>query len=359
MNIYKIMDSSDVVDEISEDYINGGQEYYDDNNEFISFDAHREMSFEKIASKLFNDSDSISIMRRNFRLGDIIKNNTKIGNISKWDADLIVKTKNKKHRYIDFAGDIDTDKSISKTILTDNAKKLRILLDNFRGYVISNFKRIKENAKKNTKKFTNNDIKTFKKLNLSELKTIENLELEGNLSITFNISYSSINNGKLIISYYKNQVSYKTLYKFYSDFEDMQKFSKLIENEEDIEYLKNFVNLSGDVKTSKDYYEFKKVITRISKKDIFKWKEPIMAIYSDNIKLSPETINRFKNFYEENVDEKNWYRIDLNNEKINKGLVDLLHSVMSEYYPNLKASSYSIKPIDSDNMDVEFKIIIE
>lgn len=360
---YKIMYSSEVIDEISEDYNNGDPESFDDDHAFINFNEYREMSFEKVASRLFKDSDSISIMRRNFRLGDIVKNNTKIGNISKRDADTNgmkeIKTKNKRHKYIDFVGYTDTDKSISKAILTDNAKKLKVLLDNFRGYVISNFKRIKENSKKNTKKFTNNDIKTFKKLNLNDLKTIESLELNGDLSIILQISYSSINSGRLSI-HYNNQGIHKTLYKFYSDFEDMQKFSKLIENEDDIEYLKNFVNLSGDVKTSKDYYELKKAIARISKKDVFKWKEPIMAIYSNdnfNIKLSPETINVFKKFYDTN--KQNGYKIDLNNEKINKGLVDLLHNTISEYYPNLKTLSYSIKPIDCDNMDTEFKIIIE
>lgn len=318
------------------------------------------MSFEKVASNLFLDDDSISIMRRNFRTGDIIKNNTKLGNVDKWDTyngTKEIKTKNKRHSYIDFVGNTDNDKSISKFILTDNAKKLRELLDNFRGYVINNFKKIKENSKRDTKKFTDNDIKIFKKINLQDLKTIENLPLNNELSIILQISYSSINTGRFSI-YHSNQGNNNTLYKFYSNFEDMHNFSKLIENEDDIEYLKNFVNLSGDIKTSKDYYDFKKIIARIAKKDIFRWKEPILSIYSnDNIKLDQETINIFKKFYEENVDKRINYKVDLQNIEINKKLVVLLHSTISKYYPNLKL--YSTVPIECDNMYSKFKIIFK
>jgi len=355
--IYSIMDTDDFESRISEKYNDGNDNiYFDDDHEFINIEEYRKKSFDEIAKLLFYDGDSMSIMRRNFRVGDIIKNNTNLGNISKYDTDdnntKTIKTKNPKHTYIDFYGTNDPEKSISKATLTDNGRKLKELLDNFRGYVINNFKRIKEDFKKNKAKFEPH-IETFKKLNLNDLKSIEATDFGSNLEINFELDY---NYGEKNIHPATKSNKYQTLYNFYRDFDKIEKFTKLVTNIEDIDYLKNFVNISGNVKTTKDYFDFKKVIISISKKNIFKWRNPITDVYSSNTHraVDVDITTAIKQVHEK---LSSGSKLDINNPDLQNNIKPIISKVMQQVYPNIRIKN--IEVTDFTSFDLEFKITVD
>lgn len=265
---YEIMSSEEFEDANRDYYNENSNEYYPDDYEFIDYDVYEEMSFREVTKKLFLNDDSVSIMRRNFRLGDIIKNNLSIGNLTGYGVDTeVIKTKNPNHNYLDFKGNSDTERSISKEILTSNGKKLMEILNNFRGYVIKNFAEIKDEFKKNKSKFSKEDIQTFKKIDLSNLKLINDIGTE-DLKLNFRVY---LNNGRISL-FDGNAIS---LYNFFKNYDNYKKIADLIQTENDINYLKNFVNLQGSIKTTKDYYDFKKLVNLVSKKDIFKYKNLI------------------------------------------------------------------------------------
>jgi hypothetical protein len=343
---YEIMSSEEFEDANRDYYNENSNEYYPDDYKFIDYDVYEEMSFREVTKKLFLDDDSVSIMRRNFRLGDIIKNNTNLGNIDKYDTgdDNLtkkIKTKNPKHTYIDFHGENDPEKSISKAILTDNGKKLKELLDNFRGYVITNFKRIKEDFKKNKAKFAPH-IETFKKLNINELNIINNFDFTSSLEINLSIIYRYDKSIQPVFDETSNK--HGILCNFYKDFDKIKELTKLIDNIEDINYLKNFVNISGNVKTTKDYFDLKKIITSISKKNIFKWKSPIIEIYSDPYKtLNDDLINIIKDSYKENI--------------IISNIKPTIDKIIKQVYPNIRTKN--IEVLDFSDYKLKFRITID
>ena len=344
---YEILTSYEFEEIISEDYNNNSEDNYPNNHEFINFENYREKTFEEVTKELFNDSDSISIMRRNFRLGDIIKNNLSIGNLNIWrEKTKTIDTKNPNHKYLDFEGGTNVEKSLSKAILTDNGKKLLDLLNNFRGYVIKNFDKIKAEFKNKKQKFSEKDIEIFKKINIQDLKVVNNFN-QTDIDLTIEINFNLWNKIDLNLS-----SNIKTLGIFFKNFEDIQRFSNLIQNIDDIDYLKNFVNLKGFIKTTKDYYDFRKLVTSVSKKDIFKLKPVVSYLTSfkdGEIKINSETANKIKNFYK---NSKSDYNLDLNNSAIKP----LVESIIKEYLPNLKYKTLKVTDFNSYDIDVKINI---
>lgn len=344
VNKYSIFTSEEFEDLMQEDWNNHSEEYYPDDYKFINFDKYKIMSFDEVVKKLFLDGDSISIMRRNFRLGDTIKNNLSIGNLTGYGVDTeVIHTKNPAHKYLDFKGSGDPEKSLSKEILTSNGKKLVEILNNFRGYVINNFQKIKAEFKRNKAKFTEKDIQTFKKLNINTLKKVENFEIE-NLIINFTIWLNSKR-----VDFYLSS-SLEEIGNFFLIFDDAKKLADLIENIDDIEYLKNFVNLEGYIKTTKDYYDFKKIIKSISNKNIFKYKgliQKLQSLYESKIRISDDISKEIKDIYEK---ESVRGSVNVNLPEVKEVIIKFINS----YLPNIKWSDLNIKEFDS--IDIEFNV---
>lgn len=343
---YEIMSLEEFEDANGDDYNNNAEQYYPHDHEFINFADYEKMSFDEVVEKLFYDNDSMSIMRRNFRLGDIIKNNLSIGNLTGWRVTTqVVKTKNPAHKYLDFKGSSDPEKSISKEILTSNGKKLVELLNNFRGYVINNFAKIKADFKKNKAKFSEKDIKTFKTLDLNTLKKINDVNLD-DLRLNFTIYLHSKN-----VSFYSNTL--QELSNFFVNFEDSKKLADLIQNKDDIDYLKNFVNLRGSIKTTKDYYDFKKLLSSIGKKNIFKYKDLIDKLTDllgkQTIKLNDELWKKIKDLHTQKAFKSD---VDVNLPEVK----DIVIKFLNLYLKDINWSDIHIKEFDSINLTFSVKI---
>jgi hypothetical protein len=364
-NKYKIITSREFDEEISDFYNqHNDDDYFPHDHEFINVAENMKMPFNEIAKKLFYDTDAVSIMRRNFRLGDIIKNNLSIGNLIGYGVDTeTIITKNRAHSYLDFKGSSDPEKSISKEILTDNGKKLVELLNNFRGYVIKNFKEIKSEFKAGKAKFSEKDIQTFKNLNIDDLKQIEEFNPK-DLEFSLNVFLYS-RNATLSFS---NKL--EKLVKFFDKFEDVNKLNKLIQNSDDIEYLKNFVNLRGSIKTTKDYYDFKKLINSISRKDIFRYKNTIKKLtsilsgytssyrsnlpssFAPELKLDDALWQEVRKFYEDNKSENP--KVPLKNDL--PGMKELASKIVERYFPGLNFTDIEIKSFDIIHFIFNFTI---
>ena len=220
------------------------------------------------------------------------------------------------------------------------------LLNNFRGYVIKNFDKIKAEFKNKKQKFSEKDIEIFKKINIQDLKVVNNFN-QTDIDLTIEINFNLWNKIDLNLS-----SNIKTLGIFFKNFEDIQRFSNLIQNIDDIDYLKNFVNLKGFIKTTKDYYDFRKLVTSVSKKDIFKLKPVVSYLTSfkdGEIKINSETANKIKNFYK---NSKSDYNLDLNNSAIKP----LVESIIKEYLPNLKYKTLKVTDFNSYDIDVKINI---
>ena len=327
---YEILNHNDFYDILSEIYDNSPK-YYSDNHEFINFYIYEKKSLTEIVDKLFSNTDSISILRRNFRVSDIIKNNTKLGN---------EKTiKNKLNEYIDFSGTYFPEKSISKNTLTENGRKLKLLLDNLRGYIINNFQNLKEIYKNNTK--FKGTIDTFKKINLDDLKTINNFDID-DIKLSVRILYGYINSFNTItITLLDNLI---IMQNFFNEFNNINKFAKLINNQDYIEYLKNFINLSGSLRTKKDFMEFKDLINNINKSNIFQYKESIMELKNHKIDTPNDIIEKFNKIFSQRDTQKNRYEI----------ITQLIKEILSKYFPELNIKK--ISNVKFDDLDTEFKI---
>jgi hypothetical protein len=251
---------------------------------------------------------------------------------------------------MDFKGSSDPDKSLSKEILTDNGKKLVELLNNFRGYVINNFQKIKADFKKSKSKFSEKDIQTFKNLNIEDLKQIESFDTE-NFEFSLTIWLNSRN---ATLNYSSNL---EKLLKFFDKFEDVNKLNKLIQNSDDIEYLINFVYLRGSIKTTKDYYDFKKLINSIARKDIFKYKNKIKKIKS----ILSNFPHKYKGF-EIRLGDNAWLAVKdfyEKNKSLNKDLPEikeLSKYILKTYFPELDYTDLKIKEFDSLNLIFTFKV---
>ncbi len=343
IEVYTILSEDEFRDHISDKYSEGDGDYFDDDHNFINFALYEIKSIEDITKILFRDNDAVSILRRNFRAGDIIKNNTKLGNISSYRNDTEIKTKNPIHNYIDFSGEYETENSISKKVLTKNGQMLIKLLNNLRGYVIKNFDTIKKNDKLNKQKFKEEDINKFKKLNLDDLNNVKNFDFE-HMEFDFNVGYNWGNSLSNILRL-KNEYEIQSLVKFYNDFKDITDVDNLIQNDNDIEYLKNFVNIRGSLKTTKDYFEFKKLIKDIQKKNVFLFKDLILQIYNNkNINIS--------------VDETKILKLNIKNGKLKEAfnLENFLNNMLKKYYPLVKTKEIKITEIDNYNIEFMIKI---
>ena len=269
--LYTILNDEEFEDYIRDYFADNADCSVDTNKEFIDFEHYKEFPFEKVVEILMNNDNSMAIMRRNFRVNDVIKSNTKIGKLDykySYTANNEIKTKNIAHRYIDFEGsDFASEKSISKIILTDNGKKLKLLLDNLRGYVIKNLPKIKADHKKNQQKFKKKDLEQYRKIDLNELKallnTLATIDFNAGLELKFELNYGytsqSMNGLKLMPSDQLNAIM-----EFADTFKNMIRIKELVKTKRDVDFLKNYVTDNGLLRT-KDFSTFRGLVTKISK----------------------------------------------------------------------------------------------
>ena len=234
---YSLVDKEDFDEKLSRDWNESDGVFYDSGHAFINFEMYKKMSFEEVSKKLFNDDDSVAIMRRNFRDNDIIANNTKLGNIynrgyNSWLQREIPLKGDKS--YTDFTSDREDKVSISKNVITNNGKKLLSVLNNIRGYSIKNFKELK-NLHKLGSKFTKEDINNFVNLNIEILESIQNYDI-------YHPNYTAK------INLEKNMIEVEKNYKTTLNFNYLRKIDSIIsllskiQNKYDINFLKSYLS---------------------------------------------------------------------------------------------------------------------
>jgi len=235
---YSLVDREDFDEKLSREWDETDNVFYSDNHKFIDFEKYKKMPFEVISKKLFNDSDSVAIMRRNFRDNDIIANNTKLGKVYKsyWESSWKQRETNLKgdKSYTDFTSDREDKVSISKNIITNNGKKLLSVLNNIRGYSIKNFKKLK-NFYKLGSKFTKEDINNFVNLNIEILNSIQNDDI-------YHPNYTAK------INLEKNMIEVEKNYRTTLNFNYLRKIDSIIsllskiQNKYDINFLKSYLS---------------------------------------------------------------------------------------------------------------------
>ena len=233
---YSLVDKEDFDEKLYSEWNESDDVFYDSDHEFIDFEMYKKMSFEEVSKKLFNDDDSVAIMRRNFRDNDIIANNTKLGNIYnrgyKWLQREIPLKGDKS--YTDFTSDREDKVSISKNVITNNGKKLLSVLNNIRGYSIKNFKELK-NLHKLGSKFTKEDINNFVNLNIEILESIQNYDI-------YHPNYTAkINLEKNMIDVEKNYITTHN-FNYLRKIDSIISLLSKIQNKYDINFLKSYLS---------------------------------------------------------------------------------------------------------------------
>lgn len=348
---YSIFDSEEFEDYVRDDYESNERDPIEKDTQYINFDEHRNMSFSELAKKIISDDDSRAIMRRNFRTNDVIKNNTKIGSIirnsysSYWKQDEV---ENKKYNYIDFTkSEFAGEKSISKAILTDNGKRLIYLLNNLKGYFIKNITKIKSTYNKKSNKFGKDEINKFRNINLNELKillnSVQNIDLNINeLKVNFQLRYGwSFNNYIQFVP--SDEVS--AIKDFYTNFKTLKEFKDKVRTKEDSDFLMNYVNEKGLLKTPKDFSKFKTFITKIRKYesiiDKHPYKDEVLKLDTKTNALNKETTEEIKAIIDKDDDVL-----------LDKKIRELLN----KYYPSLNIKNISVN--DKDRYDLNIAVII-
>lgn len=149
---YKIL-NAEQIDEAGQEFDDNDFEDYQNSHEFTDIKKTAKQSLTKICQSIFNHDDAMSILRRNFRANDVVRNNRNMGSLPDQgyygDKVKTIETKNKQDTHLNFVGDhsLMNKFSVSKNILSDNGKRLQILLDQLRGYMIKNYPAIKQAAK--------------------------------------------------------------------------------------------------------------------------------------------------------------------------------------------------------------------
>jgi hypothetical protein len=363
-NTYTILSAEEFDDYIREYFNDHADSSVSTDKKFIDFDKYEEFSFEDIVKKLMRDDDALAIMRRNFRVNDVIKNNTKLGNLNRWN-DKEIKTRERPEEiksrpnndYIDFEGsDFASDKSISKIILTDNGKKLTNLLNNLKGYVIRNIEKIKDNFKKTSQKFKKEEIEQFKKIDMNELltmlKTLSETNFNEGLKLNFELGYNwrvSRNNLEFLPS---NKIS--SISNFSNIFKNLVNFRSLIKSKRDVDFLKNFVNEKGLLKTSKDLTKFRRLVTKIGVYDEviskYKYKEIIDKLNNTfgsknrEIAIDEDIIKILKDNLKDHISGNNLFNKDFN-------IKEFLIKILQNEVPYIKVKNIEIIKIGGLNID--------
>jgi hypothetical protein len=294
---------------------------YDYNNDFIDINYWEKQEIQAIVNAVIRNDNARSILRRNFRTNDIVKNNTKLGkndtsnrknNWSKIGAEKIDKG-TKGYTYFDFFGEYDYT-SLSKNLFSNNAKKLTTVLNSLRGYVIKNIDQIKTTHKENNQKFSQEDINMFK----NSFKSKSDFDFSKLYEI------DSVYNTDFFI----NNVDKTNLSKL-ADIFKFQDFVNKITSDEDIDYIFNWVN-KGYLNNKST---FKQIITDIKE------------LFSKFNYLDDDTIKLIKNISGGKIkidyDMKDVYACKTNNdieELVEKYLINYYNGILNNNTINITIS---------------------
>lgn len=187
-NKYKLIDKRDglfngySIDEVSMgDLWESYSGWFDDEIKLIVTDNltehsyYNKQSLESNVKSLISDDNSSSIARRYLRHNDTLINNTdidkkfsreyikdKVGDTSDMEWGERRNKDSEVRHNLPFQGintkSFDNYKSMSKNLVTDNAKKLKKVFDTFRGWVIKNFDDVKDTYKSLKKVISKEDL---------------------------------------------------------------------------------------------------------------------------------------------------------------------------------------------------------
>lgn len=245
-------------------------DYLKDVEEEINYNAHTD-DIDRNLSNLQYSDNALAITRRYFRYNDVLVNNTKI------------KQKDGNFTYIKDSL-FDNYISLSKKPLTDNAKRLIRIFDEFRGWAIRNFDIVKKTSKRMKQIFKKEDINLLQNFdnNIRLIKDeiynndiIDRLENgESSVELTLNDvinTFSDENKTARAVEVFKR---YEQLFnKFDTEqiFDYMKRIPRL-----DIEMIKKDVNRFNDMfveKFIKDYEKYKKHFSQVANIDFEQFKE--------------------------------------------------------------------------------------
>jgi len=186
----------------------------------------------ELMEKIFDDDNASSLLRRYFRTNTIIKNNTSL-----------------------YESGYKNYGSISKNLMTKNAKKLRELFDGFRGYVIKNFEKYKNEDKKYSDKseslknvlpdikFLVSAIKIYNETINGHFKYVLFFDESG--KITINSGYKG--NHPYHLRLYNNKMYTNAARNLIPHIKNMGKFldkHNITDDERFMQYMKNYVSPS-------------------------------------------------------------------------------------------------------------------
>jgi hypothetical protein len=263
-------------EEAMEAYENSYQIRYDDDHWFINEEQYKKKTTKELVDEVLDDSDSLAILRRNFRTDDVVRNNTKLGakvergywdtyypkNHTKTDTRSIEyekeydNPKKKTFRVISFESKHDFP-SLSKVLTTDNAKKLHRLLDELRGYVIKNIDSLKAKEQESKAKFSKGDIATFKSISKITLQQIPE-------SIKLITSLKKLTVPFALATYYSERAIAKGatitgILKSMAHFKRIKEVMNKIQTKDDMDYMFNWVNNQG-VANYESFEELSKIV---------------------------------------------------------------------------------------------------
>jgi hypothetical protein len=254
-SIYEVVDVGRIL--VNEDTAREGfwdvqWDYIVDIEEEIDYNHHTDDLDRNIQSMKYSDN-ILAITRRYFRYNDVLVNNTKID------------TPSKNYQYVQNSL-FDDYKSLSKSPLTDNAKRLVRIFDEFRGWTIKNFDMLKKTSKKMKKVFEKGDLELLSNFN-KNLKIIKT-------GIYENTTLDILNDGKPFVELPYDDIikcfrdngetgkaidlfqEYKNLFNRFDDeriFDYLKRVPKI-----DIDQVKNDLNRFNDMFTDKFVEDYKR-----------------------------------------------------------------------------------------------------
>ncbi len=273
-SIYDGVDADEILvndDTAREGFWDVQWEYLVDIEEEIDYNYHTDDIDRNIQAMKYSDN-VLAITRRYFRYNDVLVNNTKID------------TPGGNYEYIENSL-FDDYKSLSKSPLTDNAKRLVRIFDEFRGWTIKNFDMLKKTSKKMKKVFEKGDFELLGNLN-TNLKNIKS-------GIYDNTTLDILNDGKPFI-----ELPYMDIIKCFGDNGEtqnainlFQKYKNLFNRFDDeriFDYLKRVPKLDID-QVRNDLNRFNDMFTEKFVEDYKRYKEHFNGIAN----TKPDEINEY------------------------------------------------------------------
>jgi len=346
---YSLVDRDNFDEKISREWDETDNVFYSDNHKFIDFERYKKMSFEEISKKLFYDSDSVAIMRRNFRDNDIIANNTKLGKVYKryWESSWKQRETTLKgdKSYTDFTSDREDKVSISKNIITNNGKKLISVLNNIRGYSIKNFKELK-NLHKLGSKFTKEDINNFVNLDIEIINSIQNLDI-------YHPNYrAAINLDKNMIEVEKNNKT-RLNFIYIRNIDNIISLLSKIQNKYDINFLKSYLSKNKTPINTEDKLVYYSIILNSLLENRDKLKK--LLEFDDNIIKGKPITEEESNDLKQTKKELKTNREEAS-ASLNEQIINLIEKYYDEYEVFVTPPKYYYAFYDSTITDIVMEI---